>query len=120
MKTMLEEKLVNRTGLHVSGPDEHTPVPAYASTISAAYRAAAASLIEELHAHWTGASLAQSDTMYGEQWTRAQTLSALVGHQTHHRGQLTVLMRQAGLPVTGIFGPAREEWALMGMEPPAI
>jgi uncharacterized damage-inducible protein DinB len=48
------------------------------------------------------------------------TLGALVGHQTHHRGQMTVLMRQAGLVVPGIFGPAREEWAKMGMPAPEI
>jgi hypothetical protein len=26
-----------------------------------------------------------------------------------------VLMRQAGLSVPGVYGPAREEWAAMGM-----
>jgi len=40
-------------------------------------------------------------------------------HELHHRGQLTVLMRQAGLVVPGIFGPAQEEWTRYGMEPPA-
>lgn len=113
-------EMMGHTGLQVAGPDENTPAPAHAATIAAAYRAAAASLLEAVHAHWSDSSLAESDTMYGEQWTRAQTLAVLVGHQTHHRGQLTVLMRQAGLPVTGIYGPAREEWAQMGMEPPAI
>ena len=53
--------------------------------------------------------------MYGEKWTRAFTLGALIGHQCHHRGQVTVLMRQAGLKVPGIYGPAQEEWAVYGM-----
>jgi uncharacterized damage-inducible protein DinB len=53
--------------------------------------------------------------MYGDEWPRGQALSALVLHQAHHRGQMTVLMRQAGLPVVGVYGPAREEWAAMGM-----
>ena len=35
--------------------------------------------------------------------------------EAHHRGQMTVLMRQAGLTVPGIYGPAQEEWAAMGM-----
>ena len=43
-----------------------------------------------------------------------------LSHQTHHRGQMTVLMRQAGLTVPGVYGPAREEWAAMGMEPPTV
>jgi len=38
-------------------------------------------------------------------------------HQTHHRAQMTVLMRQAGLKVPGVYGPSREEWSQMGMPP---
>jgi uncharacterized damage-inducible protein DinB len=30
---------------------------------------------------------------------------------------MTVLMRQAGLPVPGLYGPSKEEWAAMGMSP---
>jgi len=44
-------------------------------------------------------------------------LVSLITHQAHHRGQMTVLMRQAGLKVPGVYGPAREEWAAMGMPP---
>jgi uncharacterized damage-inducible protein DinB len=33
---------------------------------------------------------------------------------------MTVLMRQAGLKPPGIYGPAREDWATMNMEPPRI
>jgi hypothetical protein len=33
---------------------------------------------------------------------------------------MTVLIRQAGLKAPGVFGPAREEWAGMGMTPPEI
>ena len=33
------------------------------------------------------------------------------------RGQMTVLMRQAVLAVPGIYGPAEEEWAAMGLPP---
>ncbi|HEX4932607.1 MAG TPA: DinB family protein [Gemmatimonadaceae bacterium] len=113
-------EMMSRTGLHVAGAGEHDPVPANASAIADAYRASAASLAEQLRAGWTDATLQQTDMMYGEEWTRGQTLAALLMHQAHHRGQLTVLMRIAGLPVPGIYGPAREEWAQMGMEPPPV
>jgi uncharacterized damage-inducible protein DinB len=53
--------------------------------------------------------------MYGETWKRGLTLFYLLMHQAHHRGQMTVLMRQAGLPVIGIYGPAKEEWAAQGL-----
>jgi len=55
-----------------------------------------------------------TDEMYGETWARGLTLFYLILHQAHHRGQITVLMRQAGLTVPGIYGPAKEEWAAFG------
>ena len=113
-------EMMGKAGLQLSGPSEHDAVPTTAKAIADAYRVASASLLEQLQMHWTDASLAVTDDMYGERWTRAQTLSALVGHQTHHRGQLTVPMRQAGLAVPGIYGPAKEEWAQMGMDVPEI
>ena len=113
-------EMMARTGLHVKGVGEHDPVPSSAAAIASGYKAAAASLVEELKASWNDETLKQSDDMYGEQWTRAQTLMVLITHQAHHRGQLTVLMRQAGLRVAGGYGPAMEDWAKMGMEPPAI
>ena len=38
-------------------------------------------------------------------------LSGLIRHQIHHRGQMTVLMRQAGVVVPSVYGPSREESA---------
>jgi uncharacterized damage-inducible protein DinB len=64
--------------------------------------------------------LLETIAMYGEAWTRGRTLAALVAHQTHHRAQMTVLMRQAGLEVPGVYGPARQEWTAYGMQPPGI
>jgi uncharacterized damage-inducible protein DinB len=71
-------------------------------------------------ASWSDATLDQEDDMYGETWKRGTTLTSLVLHQVHHRGQLTVLMRQAGLELPGIYGPARQEWVAYGMKPPEI
>jgi uncharacterized damage-inducible protein DinB len=113
-------EMMGKAGLTVAGPGEHEPVPASAAMIGSGYRTAAASLVEQLQAQWTDATLRDVDEMYGEQWPRAQTLAILLAHQTHHRGQLTVLMRQAGLPIPGIYGPTREEWAGWGMPAPAI
>ena len=113
-------EMMNRTGLKVSVPKEDAPVPASAAAIRDAYDQAARALLTEMRAKWTDASLKVEDDMYGMKWTRAMTLTSLLYHQTHHRGQMTVLMRQAGLKVPGVYGPAKEEWAAMGAEPPAI
>ncbi len=61
--------------------------------------------------------LSEMIPMYGEQWPRGLALAMLISHETHHRGQMTVLMRQAGVPVPGVSGPSREEWEAMGMPP---
>jgi uncharacterized damage-inducible protein DinB len=58
--------------------------------------------------------------MYGMQWDGAKVLMCLIGHEAHHRGQMSVLMRQAGLIPHGVYGPNKEAWASMGMEAPGI
>jgi uncharacterized damage-inducible protein DinB len=113
-------EMMNRTGLQVSGPPGDSAVPATAAAIRAGYDEAARSLLAEMKGKWKDASLQVEDEMYGQKWKRALTLAILVAHQTHHRGQMTVLMRQAGLKVPGVYGPSKEEWAAMGAPPPEV
>jgi uncharacterized damage-inducible protein DinB len=113
-------EMMGRTGLQLEGPAHDAPVPSSARAIATAYQQAASSLAKVVHESWNDATLDVEDDMYGDKWTRGVTLGALVGHQTHHRGQMTVLMRQAGLAVSGIYGPAREEWSAMGIAAPDI
>jgi uncharacterized damage-inducible protein DinB len=56
----------------------------------------------------------------GQKKPNGTLLMFLLQHQNHHRGQMTVLMRQAGLTVPGIYGPSKEEWANFGMIPPKM
>ena len=113
-------EMVSRTGLKIRGPGQDDPIPATAKLIAQAYSEAAISLLEQVKADWTDATLQEKDEMYGEKWARGFTLTALILHHVHHRGQMTVLMRQAGLEVPGLYGPSRQEWAAFGMKPPAI
>lgn len=113
-------EMMSRTGLTLAGPKPDDPVPTSANAIFKSYKEAAISLLDQIKSHWTNASLQIEDDMYGEKWKRSKTLTALIFHQIHHRGQMTVLMRQAGLTVPGVYGPAREEWAAWGMPPPAV
>jgi len=118
LTTTLSE-MMDRTGLKVAGPAHDSPVPAAAATIVSAYDAASRSVADQVSA-WTDAMLEVEDDMYGERWPRGRTLQALVSHQAHHRGQMTVLMRLAGRNVTGVYGPSREEWAAYGMPAPSV
>ncbi len=90
--------------------DEHTPQPSSAQAIADAYERASQALLEAVLGQWTDASLQEQVNLYGEPWPNGVTLHILVNHEVHHRAQMTVLMRQAGLKVPGVYGPAKEEW----------
>jgi len=113
-------EMAARTGLRPDGPAEDAPVPDRAHPIVDAYRRAAESLLEQVREHWTDETLQAEDDLYGQKWKRGATLAALLRHEIHHRGQMTVLMRQAGLRVPATFGPTKEDWTAYGKEPPAI
>lgn len=93
--------------------------PATMAELAATYAKVAETLADHIGS-WNNAELGRSFACYGETWSGGFLLWVLVTHQTHHRGQMTVLMRQAGLTVPDIYGPAKEGWAAYGMEPPAV
>jgi len=113
-------EMCGHTGLKVAGPGEKEPVPKTASEIVKVYTAASDSLLEQVTQNWDDKTLRIEDNMYGQKWARGLSLRILINHEIHHRGQLTVLMRQAGLKVPGIYGPAKEEWGEHGMKAPEI
>ena len=112
-------EMMGRTGLKVSSVAESAPIPATAKEIADRYRKVSAELLDELKKNWTDATLTETDDMYGMTWVRHDTLRILIDHEIHHRGQMTVLMRQAGLTVPGVCGPSKEEWSQFGMTAPA-
>ena len=112
--------MATRVGLQVEGPAEDTPVPVSADEIKQAYDKAARTLARQINANWNDKTLEVEDDLYGETWKRGATLYVLIKHEIHHRGQMTVLMRQAGLKVPGIYGPSKEEWTQFGMPEPEI
>jgi uncharacterized damage-inducible protein DinB len=105
----------NRAGLKVDSVDEKTPQPTQAAAIADAYAANAEALARSVKAGWKDSDLPGEIDMYGEKWTRGRTLAIVITHEVHHRGQMTVLMRQAGVTVPGVYGPAKEEWSAYGM-----
>ena len=73
-----------------------------------------------ISSNWSDETLLQTDEMYGQTWTRSMTLTALICHLIHHRGQMTVLLRVGGAKVPGLYGPFKEDWAQFDMSTPAI
>jgi uncharacterized damage-inducible protein DinB len=110
-------EMLSRSGIAFRELDEDAPLPATAAEIAATYRSVAAAVAQQVSA-WNDSSLSEEHDMYGERWTKRMVLLSLVKHQIHHRAQMTVLMRQAGLAVPGVYGPAKEEWTAYGMDAP--
>jgi uncharacterized damage-inducible protein DinB len=114
-------EMMGGTGLKVTGVKQDAPVPKTAAEIKTAYASVTKELLDRIKTDWNDGTLQVEDTMYGAyKWKRGLTLAILVRHEVHHRGQMTVLMRQAGLTVPGVYGPSRDEWAAMGMKPPEV
>lgn len=113
--TITLNEMFGKAGLKVTGPDEHSKPPLTINEIIEAYSSSAKSVTEQVQKQWTDATLLEETNMYGENWKNGVTLSVLIKHQAHHRGQLTVLMRQSGMLVPGVYGPSKEDWAKYDM-----
>jgi len=113
-------EMMNRTGLKIAGLAVDAPMPSGIPAITSGYSEVGAALVQQIKANWSDPSLLIEDEMYGEKWARGITLSALLMHQAHHRGEMFVLMRQAGLCPPGIYGPTMEEWSQYGMPAPEV
>lgn len=109
--------LMHRLGLPTDCPNEEGEVPTL-DVICETYDRAARSISRVLKEQWSDAELERVRELFGERLTGSQALRMMLIHEVHHRGQLTILMRQAGLAVPGVVGPSREEWAQWGMAAP--
>jgi uncharacterized damage-inducible protein DinB len=107
-------------GIKVEPVENSGTVPSSAMEMAETFRKVIADTIDAVKQQWSDDSLKEMVNVFGMTMPKAVTLSLLIKHIIHHRGQMTVLMRQAGLKVPGIYGPAREEWTHIGMDAPAL
>ena len=108
-------EMAHRTGLKFKTVPENSPTPTMTKEIIDAYKEASDNMISEIKENWKDDTLQEEDDMYGEKWAKGKTLGVLITHQIHHRAQLTVVMRLAGVKVPGVYGPSKEEWTQFGM-----
>lgn len=107
-------------GLKVDEVKYTEEVPTSAKEIVDTFKelsSAATSVIEE---QWTDESLKKVQTAFGREESNAQILMGLIKHIVHHRGQVTILMRQAGIKPFGVYGPPKEDWIHLGVENPPL
>ncbi len=110
-------EMAQRTGIKFDATPEDAPIPSTVKQICDEYKRSSDGMLTAVTTEWNDDSLKEDVELYGQTWKKGKVLSVLVNHQIHHRGQLTVLLRMAGLKVPGVYGPAKEEWAQMGMPP---
>lgn len=94
-------------GLQVPMIRQEDPIPSKVAEIVAAYEKVANDVKEEA-AKLSNEDLLEEVKGFNGPVKRGALLRVLIDHQTHHRGQMTVLLRQAGLPVPGVLGPTKE------------
>jgi uncharacterized damage-inducible protein DinB len=104
-----------RAGIVEHDALEDAPIPSTFAEIIQVYKKRSGELMGQLQSKWSDDGLTDKVEMYGEPWEKRKILSVMVLHQTHHRGQMTALMRVLGLTVPGIYGPSKEEWSKYGM-----
>lgn len=104
-------------GLDFDAPSGDEKAPDSAALIASEYRKISRDLLHAVRTQWKDDTLAETVMIYGEAWPNGASLRFTLMHQAHHRGQMTVLMRQAGLRLPDVYGPTYETWADQGITP---
>ena len=105
-------------GLNIDGVKNAENVPTSAKEIVETFKEVSFLVAQIIEKQWTDKSIEQIQEAFGRQESNAQILMGLIKHIVHHRGQITVLMRQAGLKPFGVYGPPKEDWIHLGVENP--
>jgi uncharacterized damage-inducible protein DinB len=105
-------------GLNIDGVKNAENVPTSAKEIAETFKEVSSLVAQIIEKQWTDKSIEQIQEAFGRQESNAQILMGLIKHIVHHRGQITVLMRQAGLKPFGVYGPPKEDWIHLGVENP--
>ncbi|MEY9096504.1 DinB family protein [Paenibacillus sp. RC84] len=98
----------------VPNPNE---VPS-AKEIAETFNKVSSHVVQAFQEQWTDDSLKHVQHAFGRLESNATIFMGLIKHIVHHRGQVTVLMRQAELPIPAVYGPSKEGWVQLGVTPP--
>lgn len=104
-------------GLDFQGPEGGGKPPLAAAILAEEYRRVGGALLNAVQSQWSDERLHDTVEVMGEPWANGASLRFTVMHQAHHRGQMTVLMRQAGLRVPDVYGPTYDSWVDQGLAP---
>jgi uncharacterized damage-inducible protein DinB len=97
-----------QVGLKIEAAGRPNDVPHSAADIVEAYRQVSDQIKQEVE-KLSDEQLVEAVDSFAGIIPRGSLLRSMLDHQTHHRGQMTVLLRQAGLRVPGVMGPTKED-----------
>lgn len=104
-------------GLAFEASSRGEEAPDSAAFIASEYRRISKNLLDAVQTQWNDEFLRESVMIEKEAWQNGSSLRYTIMHQAHHRGQMTVLMRQAGLRVPNVYGPTYDTWVEKGITP---
>jgi len=107
-------------GLKVDEVKNTEEVPTSAKEIADTFKDLSSAATRAIEEQWTDESLKEVQTAFGREESNAQILMGLIKHIVHHRGQVTILMRQAGIKPFGVYGPPKEDWIHLGVKNPPL
>lgn len=107
-------------GLEIDEVENVENVPTSAKEIAETFKNISSHVAKVIEQQWTDESLKEVRIVFGREETNAQILMGLIKHIVHHRGQVTILMRQAGIKPFGVYGPPKEDWIHLGVENPPL
>lgn len=86
-------------------------IPATIREIINTYKAVSENVVKAATENLSDDKLLTEVNSLGHATPIGALLRMMVDHQTHHRAQMQVLLRQAGLHVPGVMGPTKEDLA---------
>lgn len=98
-----------QTGLEFDAPAPNTEVPTSAAAIAEGYKQVSEGIIEAVKKQWNDENLQAESIVFGHSMVNGITLAKMVAHEVHHRGQMSVLMHQAGVKVPSIYGASKDD-----------
>src|SRR5690625_3340944 len=98
-----------QAGLKLESVGDPKNVPTKASEILEGFKKISTDLKKQVTDSFTDDSLEEEIEALGQKMPRGVLRNQMVLHHTHHRGQMTVLLRQAGLKVPSVMGPTNED-----------
>lgn len=101
----LVQSIYYMSSMGLNFPAPQADQPTSAAAIAAEYRNISREMLQAVMTQWNDASLLEVKEIAGGEWRNGDSLRLTITHQAHHRGQMTVLMRQAGMKnIPRIFG----------------